>query len=792
MKIRNEKMKFNALTLAVQGSLLLMFAVPVYAADEVNDEVAALKRPINSVEIGVGNVSQQSAKFGEYSGLNTANAGVVGNFDLRGGNAYEGVAGGTRWNINGRDLGTTSRSLGGSLSNQGKWDLSIGYDELRHNITDTYQTPQQGAMGGNVFTLPATFGTVNGNPANMNLPGVTGSTRVLTPIQQAAFHTEKVGTTRKNTSFAAAYTFNEQWSVNFDYNHLNQTGAKLIAGASQAGVTGLSTWRAEAVSVLMNPTNYKTDNFNLALNWLGDSGHLTGAYYGSLFRDGYNSLSWQNPVTNNAASVSTCASGGACTYQSLSMSTAPSNEFHQINLTGGYVFSPATKLAGGFSYGRNTQNDSYSSALMFGGALPPQASLNGLVVTTHADLKLTNQTTKDLTLSAAFKYNDRDNRTASNTYLYQSINLAPNAATSYTGVNTPYSNRKTQLELAADYRIAKGQNLRVAYEREDIKRGCNNVVGGAQCVASPSSTEDKLALAYRMKATDSVSLNAGYNYANRKAVFDHNFLSNVGNRASILAGGANSVLNGGDFVGFVAYPYASRKQDMLKAGVNWQASQKLDLGLNGRYSNDKYDAVLGVQDGQSVSINLDATYSYSEESSVAAYASWQNGRRNMRSGANATFAGNGVTANVVPVNTYTNQLTDTSNAIGLNTKHTGLMGGKFELLGDLSYSLDKSRYSTQVPALLTCASTSLANSTLVCGDTPDIKTNVITLKLTGNYQVNKTGKVTLGYLFQQMKSSDFFYNGEAFGFTSGRMMPTGMMSPNYAIHAVAASYTLTF
>jgi MtrB/PioB family decaheme-associated outer membrane protein len=784
MKTHNEKMEVDILTLAVQGALVAMFAMPLtaHAADEVNDEVAALKRPANSVEIGVSNVSQQSAKFGEYSGLNTSGAGVVGNFDVRGGNAYEGVAGSTRWGINGRDLGTTSRSLGGSLSNQGKWDLSIGYDELRHNITDTYQTPQQGAMGGNVFTMPANFGTVNGNPVSMNFPGVTGSSRVLTPIQRAAFHTEKVGTTRKNTSFAAGYIFNEQWSVNFDYNHLNQTGAKLIAGSSYGGTASpspyIATWRAEAVSILMNPTNYKTDNFNLALNWLGEQGHLTGAYYGSIFRDGYNSLSWENSFLNNAAGR--CPSGGiACTYQLNTMSTAPSNEFHQINLSGGYVFSSATKLAGGFSYGRNTQSDAYASALM---TLPsPQASLNGLVVSTHADLKLTNQTTTDLTLSAAFKYNDRDNRTVSNTYNYRILaNGNP-----YVGVNTPYSNKKTQLELAADYRLTKGQNLHVAYERELIKRGCNNVVGGVQCVASPSSNEDKLGITYRMKASDTVKLNAGYNYAKRSSVFDHTFRANVGNYIIVTPTGSTS-LNAGDFFGFVAYPYASRTQDMLKAGVNWQASDKLDFGLNGRYTKDKYDVMLGVQDGQNTSINLDATYSYSEESSVAAYASWQNGRRNMRAGAAGGVPAPSVI--VAPTNIWSNQLTDTSNAVGLNTKHAGLMDGKFELIGDLSYSLDKSRYSTQVPYLLTCGNT----LTLTCGDTPDIKTNVITLKLTGNYQVNKAGKVTLGYLFQQMRSSDFFYNGEAFGFTSGRMMPTGMQAPNYAVHAVAASYSFLF
>jgi len=65
---------------------------------------------------------------------------------------------------------------------------------------------------------------------------------------------------------------------------------------------------------------------------------------------------------------------------------------------------------------------------------------------------------------------------------------------------------------------------------------------------------------------------------------------------------------------------------MGKAGVNWQVTQKLDLGLNGRYAYDDYDATLGVQNGQSAGVNVDATYSYTENNSVSAYWSWQNGR----------------------------------------------------------------------------------------------------------------------------------------------------------------------
>ena len=767
MQTRSEKINFSVLCLAVQGSLAAMFAAPMMAA-AAGDELTALTQPTNAVEIGAANVSQKSAKFGEYTGLNKSGGVFIGNFSVRGGDGYGGGNGATRWGISGTDLGTTSRSLGGSVSNQGKWDLSIGYDELRHNISDTYQTPQQGSMGGNIFTMPTNFGTING--------GASPSARVLNAAQLGTFHTEEVGTTRKNTSFSGGFHFNPQLGLKFDYNHLDQSGAKLIGTGSQGGIalTGGSTGRAEANNILMNPTNYKTDSFNLALNWVGDKGHLTGGYYGSIFRDGYDSLSWQGAMASGA---SACV-GTAC-FVTNTMSTAPGNRFHQLNLSGGYAFSPTTKLAGGFSYGRNTQNDSYAPTsimqasgvaynMMQAGGLP-QSSLNGSVITRHADLKLTNRTTRDLVLSAAYKYNERDNRTASNTYRYMNLG---NAA--YTGVNLPYSNKKTQFEVAADYRLAKKQNVRLAYEREGIKRWCNSVADGFQCVSSPSSDEDKLGLTYRLTASDNVKFNAGYAYAKRRGELDPTYVANTGDRGA-------ATVNGGDKLGYVGYLFASRKQDIWKAGVNWQASDKLDLGLKGRYSKDKYDATLGVQDGDTTSINLDATYSYSENSSVSAYASWRNRERNLRNGLNGT-------ATVAPTQIWTNRLKEDGNTIGLNTKHTGLMGGKLELLGDLSYSFDTSRYSTQVPYLATCGTAAV----LTCGDVPDIKARLFALKLTGTYQVNKSSKVVLAYLYQKLKSDDYYYNGLQYGFTPNRVMPTNELAPNYSVNMIAASYIYSF
>ena len=774
MKTRNKKLQASVLSLAVQGALAAMFAVPMMAM-AADDEVSVLTRPTSSIEVGVAGVSEKSAKFGEYNGLNDSGAFGIGHFNIGGGSAYDAYDGGNgtlRWDINGRDLGTTSREFGASVSSQGSWDVSIGYDELRHNLSDTYQTPLQGSMGGNNFTLPASFGSIN---------GAAPSARVLNATQLGAFHTEEVGTTRRNSSLGAGFHFTPQLSIRFDYNHLDQSGAKLIGTGSQGGInlTGGSSGRAEAVNILMNPTNYSTDTFNLALNWAGEKGHLTAGYYGSIFRDGYNSVNWQNAMT-------TAASGcvGVQCYTNESMSTAPGNSFHQLNLSGGYVFSPSTKLVGGFSYGYNQQNEAFGATTiaqasgtpyaMINGALP-QSSLDGSVITTHANLKLTNQTTKSLLLSAGFKYNERDNQTASNTYSYRHLGNSI-----YTGVNTPYSNRKAQLELAGDYRISKTQSLRLAYEHEYIKRWCNDVVGGAECVSSPSSDEDKLGLTYRLKANDSVKLNVGYAYAERRADFAQSFLANTGNYAIttpvILAGNSHTALNAGDYAGFVAYPYSSRKQNIVKGGVNWQATEKLDLGFTARYSLDEYAATLGVQDGQTASINLDATYSYSENGSVSAYASWQQSERELRA-----QAANGVT------NIFTNQLKQDSASVGLNTKHA-FMGGKLELLGDLSYSLDKSHYSTQVPYTPTCG----AATVLTCGDTPDIKAELVAFKLTGSYKIDKRSKVALVYLYQNLTSNDYYYNGYQYGYTPNRVVPTNEQAPNYEVSFLGASYVYSF
>jgi MtrB/PioB family decaheme-associated outer membrane protein len=771
MKTRNGKMKLGVLTIAVQAALLAMYALPAHADDE---QAASLKIPTNWVELGGIGVSDDSAKFGEYTGLNKSGGYFLGNFSLQGGDAYGDGNGTGRWAITGSDLGLTSRAIGATIGNQGRWNFGIGYDELRHYTSDSYQTPYLGSMGGNSFVLPAGFGTV---------PAAAPGTRSLTPAQLGAFYNMDISNTRENTFLTAGFNASRQWDIKVDYNHLDQSGAKLTG----VGAAGFGGAQGERVSILPMPTNYTTDTVNVALNWLGEKGHATGSYFGSFFRDNYNGVTFQTFV-------------GANNMQT--MGTPPSNDFHQLNLTGGYAFSARTKLAGGLSYSRNTQNNAYGydSGLSPNGPMvtaSPTSSLNGYVANTHADVKLTDQTTKDLALSAAIKYDNRDNRTASNIYNFNAISGANTA--NYP--NTPLSIKKTQVELAGDYRLDAKQKIRLAISHDEIDRQCNQyAVGGANpayaagtnCVTATQTKEDKLSATYRLKASSDVNLNAGYGYSDRRTTFDENArAAMIGTDGNVVVPGlAITGLNAADFRGFHPFFEASRKQNMLKAGANWQATEKLSASVSGRYTDDNYDSTFGVQRGSAWSLNLDTTYSYRENGALTVYVTQQERTRyNTNQQRSPTTA---ASATVPSGATWNNKMADIDTTVGLNLKQGGLMGGKLVLAGDLTYSLGKTAYNTTLNYALLGPTPCSDPSIYTCIALPDIRSEMIQFKLNGTYQLDKSGKIAVGYLYRRLNSEDFYYNGLQYGYTPTSVMPTNQTAPSYHVNMVGVSYIYSF
>ena len=776
MRATHWKLAVSTLSLAVQGALMAVSA-PAMAQDE--EDVAALINPTNSVEVGVSGTSKKSAKFGEYNGLNKSGAKLIGNVDVKGGDAFGKQTGTTHWSIYGNDLGTDSRQLGATYTNQGRWNIGIDFDQLRHNISDDYRTPFQGSMGGDSFRLPDSFGTIHSSSAHQT------EQKALTATQLGAFHQVDVYSERKNTTFSAGYDFDRHWGVKFGYKRIDQSGAKLTGSGTDAGSLGGYAFSGERIAVLMAPTNFKTDNFNLALNWVGEKGYFTADYYGSLFHDNNKGFSWNNPWTNSAP-------GGTLTTLPVdTMSTLPSNQFHQFSFTGGYHFSPATHLAGGLSYARNTQNESYDGTYTPGTApVLPVNSLNGKVITTHADLKLTHRATNALTLNAGLKYNKRDNRTASNQYQFLDLGGTPLDV-----VNAPMSHKRTQLELSGDYRIDHRQNLRATYEYDKIKRWCNNSIANTfqgaapndgsatpvntSCAEVPESKENRFGLGYRLRANDVVTLRANYVHGKRDATVNPAFY----NPMQVQDGG-----QGYENKGFLAFFDASRKEDLFKAGVNWQATRKLNFMLSGKYAKDDYDTTFGVQKGEMTSLNLDAGYSYSEYSTVAVFVSNQHRTRDMTNG-------NGRLAGSLATQDWTNSLKDDNVTFGITGKQKHLMHGKLDLSEDLTYSIGKTDYTTGAGTGYTCTvssstTTSYGNNT--CGSFPTIKSELTSLKLTGGYHIDKASTVIVAYWYQRLKARDpTYYDYFQYGIRYSTL-PSYQQAPSYDQDVVFVSYRYSF
>jgi MtrB/PioB family decaheme-associated outer membrane protein len=411
----------------------------------------------------------------------------------------------------------------------------------------------------------------------------------------------------------------------------------------------------------------------------------------------------------------------------------------------------------------------------------PSGSLNGLVITKHADLKLTNQTSKDLLLSAGVKYNERDNQTPSNVFdSFASIAGDPWGPVA----NAPVSNKKLQVELDGSYRIDKKQTLRLSYAYDDVKRWCNNALANnfqssdvltnvpnyyttTACVQSPQSRENKLAANYRLKAGQGVNFTAGYSYAKRRADFNTSYYNPMQTSAEGLQN-----------FGFVPYFDASRRDQIVKSGLNWQANDRFNLGLTGRFIDTKYDSTLGVQKGHGLALNLDAAYNYAAGGVVSAYLSGQRRQRDLLSSADKSPL-------VAPGNLWSNHLDEDSNTLGITAKHRGLMGGRLDLTGDLSYSLSKTTYSTQLQDPTQCTD-------INCGDLPVIKNEVLRLKFTGVYHVDKASKVALSGLYQKLKSDDYYYSAYQLGYTDVTVLPTNQLAPNHSVTAAGISYIYSF
>ena len=408
-------------TKALLTTVTAACAIPVAAQDfsfqleeaKARDEEAwsELTEVKSSVEVGVGYVSEDSFKHGEYNGLESQGLYPVLNFDIRAREAYDSESG-KYWRARGTNLGLDARNLDLEFGDQGDYRLRLEYDQLPRMQFGSTETIFEGA-GGTSLQLPA-----DGSQADL-----ASSLRKFNVKQE-----------RRRIGIEAEKFLLPRWSVRASFKHETKEGSKITGIPQNPGFFSPSV-------LLPEPIDYETNQFRASVAYTGDKGQAELGYQLSLFENQNRFFTWQDPYANDWS-----------TAPERQFSQAPDNEFHQVRLTGGYNLTPQTRSYADVSVGRMIQDQ----RLLDPGLLAPRTTADAQIDTRVVNLGINSRALPNLNLTANYRFDDRDNSTRQ-----VEINGI---------LNNPYSYREHRIKLAADYRIQPRSNLSVSYVRKNIDR----------------------------------------------------------------------------------------------------------------------------------------------------------------------------------------------------------------------------------------------------------------------------------------------------------------------------------
>lgn len=840
-----------------------------------------LTQPSQRVELGIASSSTEAAKAHEYDGFSGKGPRAIGSVDLRGGGPFD-SADATRWRLNGADLGLKSRSLEAEYGVQGRFRIRLGYDELLRNTSDSFQTPYLGVGTANM-RLPSDWMTVvvprlSATTPNARglLPEVTSSSAIVsgalvapTAAQNAAaaamqaadlkaFREVSLGVQRKRHSLDWEQQINARWSLNASVESEHKEGLKALGAHSHA--TG-----GDVSSILPTAVNQDDRKASMGLSFAGQSLQLQAGFDVSSFKNNETSVSWN------------LWSGPGITE---TMSTAPSNLFQKAHVSANWALAPSTRLVGSASYSRMSQNEAFLNDPTT--VLMPASSAQALVVNQMASLKLIDRSLRDLNLSAGYKYEQRENRTPVGTYLFYD-NLEAVAGSSpfqsrfvqlpglgsniNIAANTPYSRTLNQLLLDAQWRLRSGGQIKGAWTTSAVDRYC--LGSWAPCNNAERSLEHSLQGDWSGPLGEDLAAQLGATFSRRSVNYNENaFLARVPMANQTPAGAplgssaytalmdlgldgwgpasglspaaaAGSVmafyfpLNNPlsntlygfrnritELAGMRRWDQADRQRSAVRARVNWQASQRLELVAGLDLLQDRYpDSTYGLTRLKQAALNVDGHYQLSETFSFNLFGSLEDRRTRMASNTytanSSATAVNGSTAidggcyTTIALRNANNKIDacldwgssmrDRNAELGAGMTLKNLMAGRLDVTAQALWRsgrtdidvLGGNYVNNPWAGVAGADNRSVAAYYVAATALPAITVKTLDLQVAGTWRLKPEQTLQLAYGYQRLRSSDWGYEGLQDG-AQVQVLPTRESSPNHGIHRIGLSLVMAF
>ncbi len=369
---------------------------------------------------GLGLLSNDSYKFGEYNGLYKKGGFLI--FDIE---AMYRDDSANYFTIYANDLGLSTRSVEMEGGKQGQYKVNFEVNNINRYQLDTARTPYSGTEN---QTLPS--GWVNGATTS-------AMTSLPSDLQNINYYT-----LRRHISVSSNIIQNARW--NYDISFKRQTKEGKTPFAATIGTTFADAKSA----VLAKPIDYTSDRFELTANYNNNSLNGSISFINSVFKNNYQALRWDNAFTTGA--------------NSGQISLEPDNQMQQLMLNSQYRGYNDIILTGTFSVARLTQNQSflpYTTNTALTPVALPVNSLNARVDVINANANVNWFINKKSKIKLSFEHQEQDNLTKRATYSYVT---ADNAILGSNRANFPYGFRTQKLKLQStnslenDHKIVAG------------------------------------------------------------------------------------------------------------------------------------------------------------------------------------------------------------------------------------------------------------------------------------------------------------------------------------------------
>lgn len=740
---------------ALIAALALVF--PAVAQDEALRELVEDR---STVELGLGWLSEDSRKFGEYTGLKDEGAYFLGGLDARGRNldtAYY-------WILKGSRLGLDSRNLSFESGRQGRWRVFGEYDQLP-KYGDTALTIFEG-VGSQNLTLPAGFaGLTTADTAN-TAAGLAARTAKLTPFLKEA-HLEQE---RRAYRLGGGLRFSREWSADVSVRREDKEGLKLFGA-----VIGNSGGNPRAV-LAPEPVDYSTTEMLASIAYTTKTLQLQGSFLTSRFQNHADSFTWQNPF----AAINGWAGAAGFPTGFGQVALAPDNDYNRLALQGGYDIDSHTRLSFTLQRGRMEQDEQFLPYTVnpdLTVATPlPRDSAGARIDTTLASLNLSARPWPRLHLHAQARYEEMDNRTPQATYVYiggDSTNQATVAASDRVRTNLPLSTERKVFKVGGSWDLIPKTKLKFAYDFDEDQRTYAEVDRNRTHLVSlgvrRSLTED-----LNGDLTVSRSRRDGSGYC-----YNCPYLQSFAPALTGPQAGNNT--NWDNLPLLRRFAYADRDRDKVRLALTASPHEMVTVQAFADYMRDEYPQTLfGLRNARTASYTLEAAFTPAE--GLSGYAYYTRDRAKYDQAGRSYNTASKPTLGFVETSgsDWFNAGEDEGDTFGVGGKWA-VMPKRLELGLDATYSDMTGRIATETGAALTPAGLPL----------PDLATTLKVVKLHGTWHMSRDLAVKAMYWYQKLETNDWQWDG-LLPATMPNVITAGTASPDYDVHFVGVSVSWRF